>query len=343
MVALSVFAATFVTSCLLVATTPLHGSLSLDSTAGVQKVHTVPAPRIGGVALAVGALVGWLSLAAAPAAMWAQVCLCMVPACVSGLAEDLSKRVGVAVRLLGTLASGALFAVVTDDALMPPGQADGVKAVCALGLTAVLVAGSANAFNIIDGVNGLASGTGLVVSLAFAAIAVRVNDADLVAVCLVIAAALGGFLVVNFPRGRLFLGDAGAYGTGGVLAAVALTLPARHVDITPLVGLLALSYPALETVVSIHRRLRKRRRPTEADRLHLHSLVHRSLALRVARAVARPALRNPVTAILVGALPLVATTWSVVAYRRADLSLLGLLVVFVGYVGLYRRVARFGH
>jgi UDP-N-acetylmuramyl pentapeptide phosphotransferase/UDP-N-acetylglucosamine-1-phosphate transferase len=337
-VSLSVLLATFVASWLIVATTSLHGRLSLDSAVGIQKVHTIPAPRIGGLALVVGAFVGWLTLTGEAKTVWAHVCLCMVPAFVSGLVEDLTKHAGVTARLLGTLASGALIAVTWT----PFGLDPGIAAACAIVLTAVSVGGSANAFNIIDGVNGLAAGTGLVVSVAFAVVASEVNDVGLFAVCSVIVAALGGFLFLNFPRGLLFLGDAGAYVTGGVVAAVAVALPVRHVEVTPLFGILALSYPVIETAVSIQRRLRRRRGTTTADRLHLHSLVYRSLALRLARAGGRPALRNPLTAIVVGALPVLAALWAVAACRSTPLSLLGLVVVATAYLGLYRRVTRFG-
>lgn len=326
-----VFCASLVVAAGLVKTQALHGRLTFDSTVGVQKLHTTPTPRIGGLAVACGAVVGWAALDGERAAMWATLCLCMVPAFASGLLEDLTKRVGVAVRLAATLLSGALVAL-----------AFGPTAALPLVVTAVAVGGMANAVNIIDGVHGLASGTGIAVSLAFAVIAVRVEDPTLVAVSLALAASLAGFFALNFPRGRLFLGDAGAYATGGLLAAIAIALPARHVALSPLVGLLALAYPLIETLVSIVRRLGRRgASPGRADRLHLHSLVYRSEARRVARALGAPRAQNALTAVIVGVLPATSAAWAALACMHTGACLLGLATLTSAYWVVYRRALRF--
>jgi UDP-N-acetylmuramyl pentapeptide phosphotransferase/UDP-N-acetylglucosamine-1-phosphate transferase len=345
-----VFLASLAVAGVLVATQHLHGRLSHDSSRGVQKLHTTPTPRIGGLALVCGAAVGWAVLDGAAAALWAALCFCLVPAFVSGLLEDLTKRGGVALRLSATLASGALVALfvgahaadVHVDVPVPADLPADVAGLLSLVGVALFVGGAANAFNIVDGVNGLASGTGIAACVAFATIAARVDDAPLLAASLVLAAALAGFFVLNFPRGFLFLGDAGAYVTGGALAALAVALPARHADLTPLVGLLALAYPLTEMGMSILRRLgRPGASPARADRLHLHSLLHRSLALQLARALGAPQGRNALTSVMIGVLPLVSTAWAALACRETGACAVGVSFVVVAYVLLYRRAVRF--
>ena len=75
----------------------------------------------------------------------------------------------------------------------------------AAGLTVIAVGGMANAVNIIDGVNGLATGLALIVLAAVAVIALQAGDPALARLCLLTAGAVAGVFVVNFPAGRLFL------------------------------------------------------------------------------------------------------------------------------------------
>ena len=101
---------------------------------------------------------------------------------------------------------------------------------------------------------------------------------------LLFAATVGGFFVVNFPRGLLFLGDAGAYLNGFMLSVLAVMLVERNADITPLILLVIFAYPIIELLFSIYRKaLRKGHRPDQPDKVHFHMLVYRSYARRWAR------------------------------------------------------------
>jgi UDP-N-acetylmuramyl pentapeptide phosphotransferase/UDP-N-acetylglucosamine-1-phosphate transferase len=149
-----------------------------------------------------------------------------------------------------------------------------------------------------------------------------------------------GFLALNFPGGRLFLGDAGAYGTGFVLATLAVALPQRNAEISPLIGLLLLAYPVSETLVSIRRRMvRAGAHPGQPDRLHLHSLVYRCQARRNARRIGYPHLRNPMAAVLVWWLPLLSVGLALLTWHNSGLVLAAVAVVFVGFLWHYRSVA----
>ena len=111
--ALMAAAASLCTCILLVLTKSWHGSFSIDSTDGIQKFHTQPTPRIGGIAIAVGVLVGFAASSHDPAAaekraILSAILLAGMPAFIFGLLEDLTKRVSVRARLLATMASGML-------------------------------------------------------------------------------------------------------------------------------------------------------------------------------------------------------------------------------------------
>lgn len=288
------FSAGICAALLLVATQPWHGRLTSDPQRGVQKLHKVPTPRVGGLVVLIGALAGAWALPSMGAAfegvgaslwgelgsggavwggsgwgepvwglpLWGLVALGALPGFLAGLLEDLTKRISARWRLLATCLSGLLFAQITGyriTAVDIPGL-DWLLGfwLPSMLLTAVAVGGIANAVNLIDGVNGLAAGTAIILFAAFALLAFRLEDLPLLLICLVMIGALTSFLLLNFPMAYLFLGDAGAYTLGYVLAVVAVMLPARHPSLSPLVGLLALSYPVIETLVSVNRRWMRR-------------------------------------------------------------------------------------
>lgn len=342
------FATTLLTSLLvsiiLVVTQRLHGCFSYDSNRGIQKLHSTPTPRVGGAAVAVAVLVGGALLTGEAQTFWWLWALAAMPAFVAGLTEDLTKKVGVRMRLVATLVSGLMFCLLTGlriEQVDIPG-ADLLLSVPLISVlfTAFAIGGIANAANIIDGVNGLASGTGMIILLAFGLVAWLEGDLAMMSVCLMGFAALLGFFLLNFPHGRLFLGDSGAYLTGLLLAAVAVTLPARNPALSPLIGLLALAYPVVETTISIHRRIvSEGSHPGQADRLHLHSLIYRSRARQLAQSMGQPRLRSALTSVVLWSLSLLSCTLMVAGRDNSGLILLGLALVAAVYVTIYRRVA----
>ncbi|RYG07881.1 MAG: glycosyl transferase family 4, partial [Burkholderiales bacterium] len=96
-------------SALLVLTKRHHGHLTMDSAIGVQKFHTHPTPRVGGLAIYLGVVMAWAVAAEAGVRQILGVILVAgLPALLCGLLEDVTKRVGVLPRLLATMASGIL-------------------------------------------------------------------------------------------------------------------------------------------------------------------------------------------------------------------------------------------
>lgn len=337
-------AVTFIVALIIVATRSMHGHLTLDGTVGIQKIHDRPTPRVGGVALVFGGLAGGALLPAAAQHLFLLICLPILPAFVAGLVEDITKTVNARNRLIATILSGLLFSLVSGYVILPLGipGADFLLGywLFALLFTAFAVGGVANALNIIDGFNGLAGGTAIICMICYGCLAWQVGDMALVGVASVSVGLLIGFTLVNFPFGRLFLGDSGAYSVGFLLAVMGVTLPARNPEIAPLIGLLVLSYPVIETMVSIWRRThRDGAHPGEPDRLHLHSLIHRSWARHLAW---RSDLRNPTTSVICWTLSILSSVLSVIAEQYEMLIPVFILAMFLVYTYLYRRVALLG-
>ena len=332
------FATSLICSLLLVFTTRWHGRYSLDATRGVQKFHITPTPRIGGAAIMIGL---WIALGVLPEAqreLLLPVLLAALPAFVFGLAEDLTRTVSVRARLLATMASGAVCWFLTGVTLQYTGVAllDGLLGWLPFSVlfTAFAVGGVANAVNIIDGFNGLASGTVVIGLATLGMIALGAGDVHLAQLCFVICAVTAGFFVVNFPFGKLFLGDGGAYLLGFLLAWLSVMLVYRNPSVSAWAPLLACAYPVFETVFTIVRRLWCRRHPGHPDSWHLHSLVKTAITARYLRMLPAP-LRNACVSPVSWSIALVPAALAVNNAGSHDMLMLGVVASFALYLLVY--------
>jgi UDP-N-acetylmuramyl pentapeptide phosphotransferase/UDP-N-acetylglucosamine-1-phosphate transferase len=319
---------------------------------GVQKFHATPVPRVGGlgIALGVAVLALWAWLSASPLATEMTLLLaCGLPPLLTGLLEDFTKQVGVRLRLAATALSGVLAFFLLGAQLrevMLPGL-DWLMTFTWFSLlfTAVAVAGVANAVNIIDGFNGLAAAVSAITLLSLAYVGWQVGDALIVSMALAGVGALLGFLLWNWPRGLIFLGDGGAYFVGYLVAVLSFVLVARHRGVvSPWYPFLLFIYPVFETLFSIWRRKVVRgSSPGLPDGLHLHQLVFRRM---VRWAVGRKdaaslTLRNSLTAPYLWILSSMAALPATLFWRY-PFVLMGFVAAFcVMYVWLYLRLVRF--
>ena len=280
-----IFSVCVLSGVAIVGTQRWHGHLSMDSSFGVQKIHVQDTARIGGIAIAMGLLVAWLLVGPDVRGILTPMLLAGIPAFVFGLAEDFTKVVGVLPRLLATMASGVLACLITGVAMQNTGfpPLDWLLQWWPLAVifTAFAAGGVANAINIIDGLNGLAAGSLAIMLSALGLMALNLGDAPVATVCFVVATCALGFGAINWPFGKLFLGDGGAYLMGFLLAWLAILLPMRHTEINAWATILICAYPVLEVVFSVLRRLRRDgHHPSSADRMHLHHLFHRRVVCR---------------------------------------------------------------
>lgn len=141
--------------------------------------------------------------------------------------------------------------------------------------TTLWIVGVTNAVNLVDGLDGLATGVSAIIGATLTYIAWHADQTF--AVCIGVALVGGslGFLPFNFSPARIFLGDTGSLFIGYVLALLSLEYYRQASLLTFVVPLLALGVPILDTAVSILRRVRLRTPIFRADRLHMH---HRLLA-----------------------------------------------------------------
>jgi UDP-N-acetylmuramyl pentapeptide phosphotransferase/UDP-N-acetylglucosamine-1-phosphate transferase len=341
---LAATATSFLVSVLLVWSQRWHGHLSMDGLFGVQKVHTEPTPRIGGVALALGLVVVYLQATGPVQQILGPMLLASVPAFAAGLVEDLTKRVGVLPRLLATMFSGGLAWWLTGVAMQDTGvlPLDSLLNYTPLAVlfTAFAVGGVANAVNIIDGFNGLAAGSVAIMLGALGLMALRVGDPTLATLCFLLVAVVVGFGLVNWPFGKLFLGDSGAYLLGFLLGWVAVLLPMRTPGVNAWATMLVCAYPVLEVAFSVRRRRKRAGHADQPDRMHLHHLLHRRAICQWFPGLGRN-LKNAYTSPLCWLFTAAPAAWAIVFAKNTPLLIFGFCAVVFAYAAFYARLTQF--
>ena len=320
-----------------------HGVFSMDTTDGIQKFHSAPTPRVGGIPIVLALVIAWGKSSAEIQTLLAPILFAGMPAFLFGIAEDLTKQIGVIQRLLATMASGLLAWWITDyslsrldiwgvDQLMP-------FTFFSVIFTAFAVGGVANAINIIDGFNGYASLTCTIAFTGFALIAFQVGDQNLALVSLILAASVWGFFWVNWPFGKLFLGDGGAYFLGFALAWIAVLLIERNPSVSAFSALVICILPITEVLFSIFRRQVRNDHPGKPDNLHFHSLLQRRYLSRWL-VKWRSLTRNSFVGILMGLMSLASALMANLIYGNTLYCVIASLVFAMGYVTVFARMVR---
>jgi UDP-N-acetylmuramyl pentapeptide phosphotransferase/UDP-N-acetylglucosamine-1-phosphate transferase len=354
---MSVLAVSFLASLLitlwLIRSSHLHSKFSADSDiSGIQKFHSHIVPRIGGLGILLGLLIS-LTVRRFENEAIGNFGLLLIasslPAFLFGFLEDITKKVGVKVRLIASFIAAAiagnfLGGWLTSVQILGIDNLMLAYPVLAIGITCFAVAGVANAFNIIDGYNGLSSMVAIIILGGLAYVAFQVGDTQIMIAALAMIGALLGFMVWNYPRGLIFLGDGGAYLVGFWIAELSVLLTARHPEVSKWFPLLLCIYPIFETLFTIYRRvILKRVHPGMPDALHLHQLIYRRI-VRWDNSDQDQQLqiyRNSMTSPYLWLLCLLSVIPAVLFWRY-HLALKGFALLFtISYVWVYWTIVRY--
>lgn len=344
------FFTSFTATLLIIRTQKLHGAMSADHNLdGPQKFHTRIVPRIGGLAIGLGIYLAIAFQAKNSLQLESEIFLlfCSLPTFLIGLTEDLTKNISVRVRLLFTTLSG-LLAIELLGIQIRSLDIPLVDYLFTLPLIPTLftifaITGLANAFNIIDGFNGLSSMVGTISLLALGYMGIHFNDSLIIFLSFTMAASILGFFIWNYPRGLIFLGDGGAYLIGFWIATLSVMIVYRHEEISPWFALMLNAYPIQETLFTIYRRkYHQGKSPGHPDGIHFHSLIFRRILNRTSRTnEANWFNANSKTSPYLWVLSSLAAIPAILFWNSTNL-LIGLFALFtVTYVWLYKRVATF--
>ncbi len=247
---------------------------------GVQKFHHESTPHVGGLAVFLSFVLGSFLLPIEAQRVLQPILIVSAPVFIIGLIEDFSAKVSPLWRLLFIFLSLSVsfFYLNVGVYSLSFDWIDALLSYPIIGLlfTLLVVGGAVNALNVIDGYNGLMSGYAILVSIAMAVVAHQLGDALIVQLNLLLIMSLLGFFLLNFPFGKLFMGDGGAYFIGFMLSMIGLVFVSRHDELSNWFVLGLLMYPMYELLFSIYRKRVINGTPaSQPDGFHLHMLAHK--------------------------------------------------------------------
>ncbi len=256
------------------------GKSFLDHPDGIRKKHAAPVPRVGGIAIVLSYLITFAIALALPFTYTQHlhdelrsilpVTLVALVVFGTGVVDDL---IGLNAwqKLVGILMASVLAYFAGIRVVIPMLQGLAAGPWLGFAITVIWLVGCTNAFNLIDGMDGLAAGVGLVATLTMLVAAFTQNNLSLVLVTLPLAGCLLGFLRYNFNAASVYLGDSGSLVLGFLLGCFGALWSNKSVTLVALtVPLLAVSIPLLDVVLSILRRYLRNRPIFQADRGHIH-------------------------------------------------------------------------
>lgn len=241
-----------------------------------RKVHVAPIPRIGGLAMVIGSVVPiavWLDFTPQISAFLGGVLIITV----FGVWDD-RANLDYRLKFAGQIAAAILVTVVGDVVIryIPFGPAGGLQDAVAIPLTVVFLVGITNAVNLADGLDGLASGISLLSTGVVALLAYLAGNDALLLLSLAVSGSICGFLRYNTHPASVFMGDTGSQFLGYSLGYMVVVLTQNvNSAVSPVLLVLMLGLPILDTLSVMIQRIREGRSPFSPDRNHLH---HKLLA-----------------------------------------------------------------
>ena len=285
------FALFIIATCSALLITPLVRRLCerfrlLDVPADGRRVHTIAIPRLGGVAIYLSLLVALSSLFLVSnlvtdslsyySPVFFKVLIPSSLVLLLGVFDDL-RGTNAMVKFIGLGLIASLFYAMGGRIAAMAVPFVGVvhlPAVISFVITVFWLVAISNAFNLIDGVDGLATGAALFSSVVILIVALAGGHSVMIVVTIVICGALAGFLRYNFNPASIFLGDSGALFVGFLLAALSLLGAQKATTaIAVITPLLAFGLPVVDTTITMARRLIGKRPIFEGDGEHIHHML----------------------------------------------------------------------
>jgi UDP-GlcNAc:undecaprenyl-phosphate GlcNAc-1-phosphate transferase len=274
---------------------------AIDRPDQFRRIHRGAIPRLGGLGLALGIAAGILvpHLSGSRLGLvtrlpelhheWAILTAALVILAV-GFVDD-TRSIGPRVKLLGqalavlTLYLGGIRIQAIDmlglnvDLAYPSVQVGGLGFSTVIGLPSLVVTmfwflGCMNVWNLIDGMDGLASGVGLLVSGTLTLVAIHNENVEVAILAVALAGSLAGFLLYNWHPACIFLGDSGALLIGLLIGVIGVQGSMKGPSaISILFPILAMGLPISDTAMAIFRRWVRNLPLSAADRRHVHHLL----------------------------------------------------------------------
>ena len=275
------FSTLFLSMFITISITPLFKWYAVKINAvdmpGERKIHKQPTPRIGGVALALGALI--------PLLCWTHMDRFMISIFISsgiivffGVWDDI-KSLRYHVKFAGQVVAALIVIFYGGVQVQNSSELFAGSMVFyiifILPLTFVFIIGVTNAINLSDGLDGLAGGISVLTFAGIGCLAYLCDNTTILIICVAVVGAVLGFLRFNTFPAIIFLGDAGSQLLGFLAAVLSLSLVQNNHPYSPALPLLLVGFPVLDTLAVMTKRIMAKASPFKGDEQHFHHrLIH---------------------------------------------------------------------
>ncbi|MBR6376339.1 MAG: undecaprenyl/decaprenyl-phosphate alpha-N-acetylglucosaminyl 1-phosphate transferase [Oscillospiraceae bacterium] len=296
-----------------------------------RRMHSIPIPRMGGLAIFIGFLLSVLVFSQGLDRDFRSILLGAIVIVILGVFDD-KYALGAKLKLVVQLIAAAIvvfYGNVRIDRITNPFGSSLYSywdlGILAYPITIIWIVAITNAVNFIDGLDGLACGVSCISSLNLLVIALLVSDTKVAIIMAALTGACLGFVPYNFNPAKIFMGDTGSTFLGFMLATVSIQgLFKAYAAISFIVPFLLLGLPIFDICFAVIRRIASGKSPMEADRGHFHHrLIDMGFSQKQSVAIAY---------VLTGILGLAAVLLTVSGAART-LVMLGAFLM-VGYIGL---------
>jgi UDP-GlcNAc:undecaprenyl-phosphate GlcNAc-1-phosphate transferase len=303
----------------------------------VQRIHLNEIPRFGGLIFITSlALFSYYSEPNVEILLLRFILICLIPIFFIGLAEDTFNNINPVIRLTSIIIAAWYFQAeyqgpipnLIDEPFL--GKLFSLKG-GAIFFYILSITAIANGMNLVDGVHGLCVSVALAILGSVLFLSFSTGDTLMVSLIPIVMIFLLPFLFVNYPSGRIFLGDLGSYALGFIVSLLIIIFFGRHPEISPWAGVLILIYPITEVVFSLLRRLIKGDSIFKPDKDHLHfRLFYFFRAKKTFKKIA-----NPIVMPLLSALWLFPFIASCLFFQKLQYIQVAIVLFIASYVLFY--------
>ena len=255
-------------------------SLGIDKTSGIQKIHKIQSLRIGGIIIILSILIASILIGTFNENIW--ILVLFLPVFIVGVLEDLTQKISIRLRFFSMIVTSFIL-VINTNAILTNIDIKAINLILSIGYTAIVftiigILVTCNAWNFIDGLNGLSSGYSSLVLFSFLILTSEQNLGQIYTLIAITFGVTCGFFIINILTGRVFLGDSGSYFLGMFIGWLGVYIVNNDPNISPWAIFLIIIYPASEITVTVFRRALNIKSPFKPDNKHLHSMVYRLIS-----------------------------------------------------------------
>lgn len=331
------FIYSFLFAFLIIITNKFHIKYTSGSLKGIQTIHSKKVPRIGGLPIFLGFVLCFFLIPKNLFNIYQIIIVSSLPIFLAGFLEDLTNAIKPKFRLGCGIISGVIFLYLSNYTLT---RVDLIFIdyflefkVISFIFTILCIATFTNAMNIIDGLNGLAIGISILILTSLLIISYEYQDFQVFILSIITLGLIFGVFVFNFPLGKIFLGDGGAYFIGFKISLLLIILSINNYSMSPFVCLLIIIYPIYELLKSFARRAMKDTKNTmQPDLEHFHSLVFRLIEKKSKFKFLNT---NAQSALICIFFPILNCSWAILFSENKVILILGIIIFICIYELFY--------